>query len=206
MNEAWAHVDMDDRVEISEEYRQVLESVRNATSVEDVILDVLPQNSLLNDASIDFFQFIAEENFSFIFQPACYTAYYRYIKPCYSRQDLQIIGGNRSGHWSCVYYDGSKLMIYDSICPAEYNFLHMETKRYIQWRYPNLTEDDILVQPVTRQPDIYSCGVYAIAFATAIALRDDPSQQKFSRDTENMRSHLITILRTRHLLPFPEQL
>ena len=96
-------------------------------------------------------------------------------------------------------------MIYDSLCPSEYILLHAEIKRYIQRRYPHLTTNEIFLQPVTRQPGAYRCGVYATAFATTIALGSDPSLQMYSRDMSKMREHLTTIVRTRQLLPFPAE-
>ena len=105
-NAPWARIEMNEEIDISEQDREVLEVARRDISVEEVIADVLPQISLLNDSSIDLFQLIVEENSIFRFYPASYTGYYLYIEPCRSGQDMQIIGGNGSQHWCCVHYDG----------------------------------------------------------------------------------------------------
>lgn len=86
---------------------------------------------------------------------------------------------------------------------SEYEFLSEEEKRYISKRYPYMSTARIVLQPVTRQPDSYSCGVYAAAYATTIVLGDDPATQVYSRNAKVMRDHLIVILKSRKLTPFP---
>ena len=158
-----------------------------------MIVDILMSESLLNDTSIDLFLNIVEEYSDFRFHPTSYFAYYTYIEPCTSGRYMQIIGGNQNRHWCCVYYDGSKIVIYDSLC----TLISAEEKRYIKKLYPRVTPEDIIMQPVTKQPGPYSCGVYAAAFATAIALGRDPCNEKFSLDASKMRTHLVTIIEHR---------
>lgn len=86
---------------------------------------------------------------------------------------MHIIGGNSNRHRCCVYYDGSSVMIYDNLNRCDYVRLHEEEKRYLHRRYPHIEKKDIFLQPVTQQPDQYTCGVYAAAFATTIALGGD---------------------------------
>ena len=78
-----------------------------------------------------------------------------------------------------------------------------EEKRYINKRYPRVTPTDIVMQPVTKQPDQYSCGIYAAAFSTSIALGRGPCTEKYSFDASKMRAHLVTIIEHQTLLPFP---
>ena len=46
------------------------------------------------------------------------------------------------------------------------------------------------------------CGVFAIAFATSICARHDPTMKVF--DQKKMRKHLITCLENAKITPFPE--
>ncbi len=48
------------------------------------------------------------------------------------------------------------------------------------------------------------CGLFAIAFATAVAYGKDPSQCNF--DQAKMREHLYKCFSGRKLLPFPENI
>ena len=47
------------------------------------------------------------------------------------------------------------------------------------------------------------CGVYAAAFATTIALGDNPCKEKYSKDVKCMREHLFKIIEGKKWLPFP---
>ena len=197
----WAQITVGDNTKSPELGIAILEGLRRDIRVDEVILDILMPESLLNYTSIDFFQNIVEENSDFRFHPTSYFAYYAYIEPCTSGRCMQIIGGNQNRHWCCVCYDGSKVLIYDSLCKYEYTLISAEEKRYIEKRYPRVTPEAIIMQPVTKQLDPYSCGVYAAAFATAIALRRDPCNEKFSLDASRMRKHLINIIENRTLVP-----
>lgn len=82
----WSPIEIDDNVQITDEDVKVLEAVRRDISIDEVIANILPRNSLLTDTSIDLFQIIVQENSNFKFNPACYTGYYYYIKPCDPQQ------------------------------------------------------------------------------------------------------------------------
>ena len=80
-----------------------------------------------------------------------------------------------------------------------------QEKRYIQKRYPDINFNNIQIVSVTRQPDSFSCGVYAAAFATEIAMGSDPALKNFSKVPMKMRKHFAEIIRTGILVPFPEE-
>ena len=151
--------------------------------MQDVFADAQGKTSFLTDSSIDLFLKFIEANSEFShFNPACYTGYTSLIEPCNeSDRDMQIIGGNACRHWCCVLYAESTVLIYDSLCHCEYEFLHEEEKRYIQRRYCRVGVENVILMP-SRQPDSYSCGVYAAAFATTIALGHDPVGISYSLD------------------------
>ena len=52
-----------------------------------------------------------------------------------------------------------------------------------------------------RQDGTNDCGVFAIAFATAIAFGQNPSRQNFQQ--EKMRSHLVNCFNKTRLSVFP---
>lgn len=202
--ETWVTIDSDDDVEILTENRDLLHKLRQDIDVEEIIVYVSHPTSFLTDSCIDLFQNILQEHTTFQCNPASYSAYFKYIEPCCSgRNDLQIIGGNKSRHWCCLHYDGKTIWIYDSLLRCEYVLLSAEEKRYIAKRYPHVSVEHIVLQPVTKQPDRFSCGVYAIAFATTVALGNDPCRTKYSRDILQMRGHLVRIFRERRLIEFP---
>ena len=55
--------------------------------------------------------------------------------------------------------------------------------------------------PVQQQTNGYDCGIFAIAFATCLALGTNPSNATF--DIQRMHSHLVTCLRATKMSTFP---
>ena len=93
------------------------------------------------------------------------------VEPIFS-PDVQIVGGNQArNHWHCIYYDGEKLHIFDSLYYEKQSYQNLTSieKKYIKKRYPNLSEKNVIFEKVTKQPDNASCGIYAAAFAVSIA-------------------------------------
>src|SRR5580765_7149766 len=165
--------------------------------------NVLPINSKLNDESLDLFLRIVRETSCFETQSVLYLEYPHIIEASRSNKSLQIIGGNCTDHWRCILFDGTKLHVYDSLPGTTYEKLAAKEKEYIRLRYPKITKYDIIFEEVQTQPDCTSCGIYAAAFATTIALKGNPCNEKYSSDVKCMRRHLITILESNKLLPFP---
>jgi len=132
-----------------------------------------------------------------------YIVYPDVIETSQSDKSLQIIGGNCSDHWRCIFFDGNKLHVYDSLPGCTYDKLSAEEKNYIHLRYPKINQDDIIFEKVQAQPDGTSCGIYAAAFATTIALGGNPCNEKYSKDIKCMRQHFIKIIENDKLMPFP---
>ena len=57
----------------------------------------------------------------------------------------------------------------------------------------------VSVMNVQQQPNSNDCGLYAVAFATALAYGQDPTEQ----DYVDLRSHFLTCVLSRCLTPFP---
>lgn len=62
----------------------------------------------------------------------------------------------------------------------------------------------IIFEKVKTQPDGISCGIYAAAFTTTIALGGNPCEENYSNNVKYMREHLFKIIQGDKLLPFPQ--
>ena len=106
-----------------------------------------------------------------------------------SKNRLQIIFCNERKHWvvattmSCI---NGEVKVYDSV----FQYLNQSSLKCIE----KLFEQDnisprIKMSQCRRQKGSKDCGVYAIAFATAIAFGQNPSRQNFKQ--KEMRVHLV---------------
>jgi len=165
--------------------------------------NVLPSNNELNSESLDQFLRIIKNTSSFETQSVLYLQYPHIIEASHSNKSLQIIGGNCSNHWRCIFFYGITLRVYDSLPGCTYKKLVAEEKNYIHIRYLTVNSSNIIFEKVQRQPDGTSCGLYAAAFATTIALGGNPCEEKYSKDVKCMREHFYKIIENNKLLPFP---
>ncbi|KAM0727548.1 hypothetical protein ACS0PU_005797 [Formica fusca] len=169
--------------------------------------NVLNENSWLDDRPLNEIMKIIENNTEFHRVDVLFINALHWIDPTFT-QDVQIVGGDQAGnHWHCIYYDGIKLHIYDSLYFATYSYdnLTLSERNYIKKRYPNLTKNNIIFEKVTKQPYLTSCGIFAAAFAVSIALGENPSNKTYSRDIQKMRRHCLKVIKKKILLPFPEE-
>jgi len=60
----------------------------------------------------------------------------------------------------------------------------------------------IIFEKVQAQSDDTSCGIYAAAFTTTIALESNPCNKKYSKDIKCMRQHFVKIIENNKLMPF----
>ena len=167
--------------------------------------NVLPIYSRLDDESLAQFLRVVRETFQYETQNVLYIVYPDMIEASKSDKSLQIIGGNCSGHWRCIFFDGNKLHVYDSLPGCSYDKLVADEKNYIHLCYPKISQNDIVYEKVQSQPDGTSCGIYAAAFATTVALGGNPSNHKYSKDVQCMRQHFVNIILNNKLMAFPNQ-
>ncbi|XP_077260812.1 uncharacterized protein LOC143896691 [Temnothorax americanus] len=167
--------------------------------------NVLPTNSEVSDESLDLFLRVIRETTCFETQSVQYINYPDLIIASDSNKSLQIIGGICTGHWRCIYFDGLKLHVYDSKPGCTYKKLAEQEKNYIRKRFPKINVSDIIFEKVQRQPDAISCGIYAAAFATTVALGGNPCEEKYSNDVKRIRRHFWNIIEKYELSPFPGQ-
>lgn len=126
------------------------------------------------------------------------------IEASRSDKSLQIIGGNCNDHWRCIFFDGTKLRVYDGLPGCTYDKLAAEEKEYIHLRSPKISKYNIIFEKVQTQPDYTCCGIFAAAFATTVALGGNPSNEKYSSDAQCMRRPLVKISESNKLLLFPQ--
>ena len=68
--------------------------------------------------------------------------------------------------------------------------------------YKNQVGVQVEVMNVQRQPDNFSCGVFAVAYATDILSGICPVNSNY--DVKNLRQHLVHCLTSGSLTPFPK--
>lgn len=183
--------------------KQILDDMIAPFSV--VKKNVLPINNKLNDESLDSLLRVIRETSCFETQSVLYIEYPEEVVASRSDKSLQIIGGNCTDHWRCVVFDGTMLRVYDSLPGCTYEKLVKKEQEYIRRRYPRITKNEIIFEKVQTQPDYISCGIYAAAFATTVALGGNPCEEKYSKDTKHMRQYFIKIIEGKKLLPFPRE-
>lgn len=154
---------------------------------------------------MDLFLRVVKKTSCFETQSVHYIEYPQLIKASCGKS-VQIIGGNCTDHWRCIFFDGIKLFVYDSLPGSTYEKMASKEKDYISARFPQIVPTDISFEKVQTQPDSTCCGIYAAdAFATDIVLGKNPCKETYSNDIKSIRRHFITIVENHELLAFPRQ-
>ena len=111
-----------------------------------------------------------------------------------------------NNHWVCVsnigldVRDPAAVNMYDSM---NQGFIAKFIKqRLASFMCIQSAEMKVIMKSVQQQTSNVDCGVFAIAFATALAFGQDPSKLRF--DVPKMRSHLVECLKLKKMSPFPE--
>ena len=108
-------------------------------------------------------------------------------------------------HWVCVANmdslksDNSVHNLYDSLVSRSLSF-HIK-EQISSFSHCDLPEINVNVIPVQQQSNGVDCGVFSIAFATALAHGFDPSEMSF--DLHQMRPHLLKCFAEEYMTPFP---
>ena len=115
---------------------------------------------------------------------------------------LQIVHCDSRHHWIVATTIGNKrdageVLVYDSI----FKNVDRETRKNICNIFQLLPVSNIKVVKTKKQIGTKDCGLFAIAYATALALGQDPSKLSFHQ--ESMRSHFVACLEKDKLMPFP---
>ena len=115
---------------------------------------------------------------------------------------LQIIHCPSRHHWIVATTvgnngDGGKVLVYDSI----FKKVDRETRKIIYSIFQLLPVSNVKVVKAQKQMGTKDCGLFAIAYATALAFGQNPSKLRFRQ--ESMRSHFVACLEEDKLIPFP---
>jgi hypothetical protein len=121
-----------------------------------------------------------------------------------SSQCIQILH-NGTNHWllACKGFDSEDsdlVLVYDSSIsgdsPGQHVIYCIAQITQTEKKYLKLGQMDC-----EQQRDSSSCGLYAIAFATAFVFGMNPAELRF--DLPKMRPHLMDYLRSSSIRPFP---
>ena len=115
---------------------------------------------------------------------------------------LQIIHCLSRHHWIVATTignngDAGNILVYDSI----FNKVDGETREIICNVFRLLPVTNVKVVKAQKQMGTKDCGLFAIAYATALAFGQNPSKLKFRQ--ESMRSHFVACTEQDKLVPFP---
>ena len=119
---------------------------------------------------------------------------------------IQIIH-NGADHWMCAaqgfHTETQDVTVYDSLSAGTSSFKQEIHTINCIGCLGHSDGDQLMMLNMScqRQDNEYDCGVYAIAFATALALGRNPSDIVF--DARHLRSHLIHCFRNGKLSLFP---
>ena len=105
-----------------------------------------------------------------------------------------------TNHWvlTATYKSSKVVHVYDSV----YSSLDQSSAKLIQ-RIFHCSSCNIRIECVQKQCGSNDCGVYAIAYATAVAFGQDPTKVTFHQ--LSMRKHLVSCNMDKKMQPFPSR-
>lgn len=115
-------------------------------------------------------------------------------------QFIQILNTGTS-HWVTITCTSSKppvIQVYDSLYSSASSVLQEQIAAIVFTDHPAI---NLEFMNVPLQSGASDCGLYAIAYATTLALGKKPELYKY--DQSQMRSHLLTCLEKKELTVFP---
>ena len=118
-----------------------------------------------------------------------------------AKNKLQIVFCKERKHWivatniNCAH---NEVKVYDSL----FQYLDKVSMECIEnlFQHDNVSLKVRMIQ-CRRQTGTKDCGLFAVAFATALAFGQNPSRQNFKQ--EEMRSHLVNCFNKTYLSTFP---
>ena len=155
---------------------------------------------LLNDSIIDAAQKLLKQAFPALsgLQSVCCGLTMNFdIEPS---EFVQVIHNGR-GHWLTISMIGTShpdIHVYDSMYPSAGTFVKAQTAALLHTESPTIHLQFMNVQ---MQAGGHDCGLFAVAFATALAFGEPPGQYHFVQ--EKMRRHLWSCFERRQISMFP---
>lgn len=202
----------DEPVPDAAELEREKEAARRA-ELRRVCIDIRTPQTYLEDLHVD--KFINLVNLSGLPCRMISTLYAQNIAHYRRRpeeahlEDVQIIfegqPGQNVGHYICIHYRPNQIIyIYDSL---NRGIISSRTQAILNIRYPGYLLH-VFIRSKTMQPDFTSCGVFAIAYATALIFHENPATYPLllgtiGDTTMTLRNHLASILQQNQLSMFP---
>lgn len=191
----------------------------NARDLRRVCRQIRTPQFYLEDTHIDAFITLANRNSVYNMRSvlsAQQIAHYERNAANAQLDDVQILfeglaGPNRLGHFVCIHYRAVErtVYLYDSLY---WRKISKRSREILDTRFHENVRVEF-VHPRTRQPDGISCGIFAIAYATAIILGRDPAayplflgNDPYTDPTLLLRDHLAQMLQDDRLTLFPAAL
>ena len=162
--------------------------------------EILLSTEWLNDRIIDATQQLLKQACPALsgLQQVCHGLTMNYeIEPA---EFVQIVH-NGHGHWLTIATIGTShpdVRVYDSMYPSAGTHVKAQIAALLHTTSPEIRLHFMDVQMQAGGSD---CGLFAIAFATALALGKQPGQYRF--DQTKMRQHLCKCLESRKIKLFP---
>ena len=113
---------------------------------------------------------------------------------------VQIIHCSSRHHWivaTTIGGGGNCVVVYDSV----FKTVDKETRKSVNKLFESISVKSIKIPKVQKQKGNKDCGLFAVAFATALAHGQNPSKQRFHQ--ASLRSHFVACLEKGELTPFP---
>ena len=111
---------------------------------------------------------------------------------------IQILHVSRN-HWVCAATSGKgkQVNVYDS----SFGSWDQASYKALQTQFRCSTCNIKFMEGVQKQTEVTDCGLFAIANATTIAFKGDPSHTSY--DKSRMHQHLLNCFITKTMKPFP---
>lgn len=187
--------------------------------LETISVRITTPFTYLNDVCIDWFidnLIISDPNIQCKMLPTCNAQRISKYTPITGEKDyVQIIFSSNPnseiGHYIVAHFVATEglVKIYDSLhgSGTHGKILELCEMNILSTRYPG--KKYVFVQPATLQKDGFSCGVFAIAYATTIILGLDPEYYELQMDTIGdksmpLRKHIIEMYNNKRLDKFPQ--
>ena len=178
--------------------REILDQGTNLLERDRDIL--LNPAGLLNDSIIDAAQKLLKQAFPALSGLQCVCCGLTMNFDIEPSEFVQVIHNGR-GHWLTISMIGTShpdVHVYNSMYHSVGTFVKAQTAALLHTESPAIRLQFMNVQ---MQAGGYDCGLFAVAFATALAFGEPPGRYHFAQ--EKMRHHLWSCFERRQISMFP---
>lgn len=168
---------------------------------------IIINNKMLTDESIDIGQQILQQQFPLIggFADIALSEENGFDVVKRQKPFIQLLHTGHT-HWICVANmaenrnNNNNCQVYDSN-NQQGEVSTNSLDKICKMLYCKKSQVTLTIKPVQKQLNSIDCGIFALAFATALAYGDDPSKLNFNQKL--MRKHLVNFLKSNYMVRFP---